>query len=109
MLKYERCRAECRVEELERETDCTESVDLIDARWNLSKQETRQRRLDEEGAVLYSDRQPGLAATEQVFKLNVQERQWHDEVRREEQEQAAASVGRGGTATAGRRAGLQLA
>ena len=105
MLKYERCRAECRVEELERETDCTESIDLIDARWNLSKQENRQRRLDEEGLVLYSDRQPGLAATEQVFKLNVQERQWHDEVRREEQEEAAASVGRGATATAGRRAG----
>jgi hypothetical protein len=88
------------VEELERA-----SIDLIDAHWNLCKHDFRQKLLDEEGILLYNDRQPGLAPTERVLKLNAQQRQWVDEARLELQEEAAASVGRGGTATAGRRAG----
>jgi hypothetical protein len=88
------------VEELERA-----SIDLIDAHWNLCKHDFRQKLLDEAGILLYNDRQPGLAPTERVLKLNAQQRQWVDEARLERQEEAAASVGRGGTATAGRRAG----
>jgi hypothetical protein len=88
------------VEELERA-----SIDVIDVHWNLCKLDFRQKLLDEEGILLYNDRQPGLAPTERVLKLNAQQRQWVDEARLELQEEAAASVGRGGTATAGRRAG----